>query len=240
MSQRQRHPNCRLSPSQLLATLCLTLAMLGSSGCIVPHIGRALEGRHGPIYQIEDRSTLVFVEVDEQAQYLMGDPRIPRLVAARTGNRLVHDGRLSDVVDHDRIYDMAARMGSQFYEDRPPIDAIGRHVGAEQVIIINIESARLRQEPGLLEPQILSRVRVIQTDPYRRLFPVSADLPEDPRFQPEGYEVVSELPQSLDDEMPPERMNRVTQLMGEVVARDVSRLFIRWDEDDERHRVGNY
>ncbi len=230
----------RRGSHRLAAIVALLAVALPLGGCILPHIGRALEGRRSPVYVLEDRPTLVFVEIGERAQHLMGDPRLPRLIAARTGGRLVHYKRLNTVIDHSRVYDLAAKMGRRFYEERPAIDAIGRHVGAEQVIIIQVEAARLRQEPGMLEPQVVSRVRVIQTDPYRRLFPVDPDLPDDPRFQPEGHEVVSELPRSLDDDLTPERHNRVTQLMAEVVARDVARVFMYWDVDDEGGSIGRY
>ncbi len=207
-------------------------SLLAGAGCAVPVVARALGGPETvkAVYELQDRKTLVFVQVDDAAEDLLGGAKLKAQIGDRTGDYLVNQEVLTEFIPQMKVHELAADLGDKF--ERMPVNEIGRRLGAEQVILVTVKEAALRKHPGLLEPTARTTVRVIEPWPYKRLFPVDELSPDDPRIQPPGHMVRTELPRRQNDILTPEETANWMTILAEGVAQDVSRVFYDWKKDD--------
>ena len=147
------------------ALLALSPAMLG--GCeVAGWAAQAIPKKVKATYVLPDRPTLVMVDDPDRR---LRDPSLPRYIATEISNALAQHSAVTKVVAPDTIDALMIKLGDDF--DRSGIDQIGREVGAEQVVHVHVESAKLYPEPGLLQPQAVVQVKVIDVVNRRRLFP---------------------------------------------------------------------
>ncbi len=139
-----------------------------------------------PRYDLADRPTLVLVD-DPGGRLQLAEA--PAVIASRIGFDLQQAGVVSHVVSQQAAVDLAGQLGDQFA--RTPVDAVGRALGAAQVIYVYVDDAALIREPGVLRPRAQVRVKVIDAQASRRLFPSGDDSAAG---LDRGYLVAAELP----------------------------------------------
>ena len=122
-----------------------------------------------------------------------GNPMSSNVLAARVGFELRRSGTISNTISPDRVQRLAATNGVDF--ERMPVDRIGLEVEAKQVIHIHVASVQWRQDPGLWRPTAEVRVKVIDVDAGRRIFPSATSGPNAPDL------VISEVGERVNVEM---------------------------------------
>lgn len=235
--RRRWHRHRRAGRLCAAAILCATVAsgLMLLPGCAAAVVADAIGVNwNKAVYTLEDKPTLVFIQVHPGAMELFGLPDLKARIAAVIERDLSSRGKLTKVLDQSSLHEVAARDPLAF--SRMSIDAIGRRVGAAQVVIVDIEQAVLRSQPGIVEPYVQSRVRVISTDPARRLFPVDPHQPNDPSMQPAGHAVITEMRPRQIVELEARERSMIVRALAELVARDVARKFYNWNPNDPVHQ----
>lgn len=218
------------SKRRVLGMLCLSVFLL-LPGCAAGLIDNIRAGTHQPVYEVIDQPTLVFVQVRQQAAPALGHMTLRNAVAAQIERDLKDKKLIQTFIDHGEIVDLSIEMGDDF--DELAVDEIGRKLGADQVIIVDIESVRFRPHPGLLEPTVNSRVRIIDVNSRQRLFPKAEAFAEDPDLLRPGHPVLTQLARKQDDQVSQEQAARIRRILALAVGQDVGRLFYKWNERDE-------
>lgn len=202
----------------IIAPLLLTAAGLALTGCeIWGFLASGFDPKMVPArHELLDQPTLILV--DDPQQRLGGTTR-PAVVANRLAYELTQQEVLTRIVSQQELADLAAELGDAFAAT--PVDAVGRALGAAQVIYIYVEDVSLRQGPAVLQPRADVRVKVIDAAASQRLFPApqaGADLDR-------GYLVVTELPATT--ELDEARVQRpaILHKLADRAGIDVARLF---------------
>lgn len=155
----------------LLLLMMMMLALLCLPGCeVAGFVAQGIVGDRSKIaHELEDVPTVVLV--DDPNNQLAGASGV---LAERVGYDLVEKNVLKKqhLVSSFKVRDLQARLGEAFYKS--PIDQIGRELGAEQVIHVNVEEAGLIADPGVVQPTGTVAVKVISVTDARRVFPADA------------------------------------------------------------------
>lgn len=219
--------------TRLALALLLALVWASLSGCVVAAIDNALnQGMHDAVYELQDVPTLVFVQLPPEGGELMVGPVHRERIAAAVTYELERNKIVKEVIPMIRVHELSAKMGRTFQEKPPSIHAIGQALGAQQVVIVDVISDRLRSTPGFIEPEVELNVRVIGVSPYKRLFPAHSSVADDPRVQPVGASLTVKMDQVHDSDPDPQQIARIAERLALMVGRDVARMFYRWDERD--------
>lgn len=174
-----------------------------------------------------DKSAVVFV--DDRANVL--PTRASRRRVAQSAERTLLDGKAvgkADIIGSDAILSIAAqeRFG------RPTgIAEIGKAAGAQTVIYATIDSFGLAPSGQELAPIATARVKVIDVESRRRLWPgsdrewmpVTARLPIRPATAPRDTSARAKL----EDEL------------SEFLGVSIARLFVEYVPEDVAQRVGD-
>lgn len=215
-----RHPLGRLLPG--LAAVAW-MALLG--GCELASFvtQAAIDPKVKCLYEIQDRPTLVLV--DDPAK-LLGDPALAGVIADRIRRELRDTKAVATLVEPVRLRDEQARLGEAYATT--PVDQLGRNVGAEQVIHVEIVEMQLEPAPGILRPKATTRVKLIDAKAGERLFPPTqmGQAASGVSPQPLGQPVVSELFYQQLPEDTRANLNRVVRTLADRIGRDVSWVFV--------------
>ncbi len=159
-----------------------------AAGCVpMGYLASGFDAQQVPArYSLADRPTLVLVD-DPAGRFRI--PGASAVAAGRIGFDLRERGVLAHVVDQQEVADLTTELGERY--GRTPVDAVGRALGAEQVIYVYVDMVSLHQEPGMLRPQAQVYVKVIDAAASRRLFPSSE---ADTGALDRGYLVAAALP----------------------------------------------
>jgi len=166
-----------LQRRRLLIATCATMlvaVVLGISGCEAPAfvLTNVVPQTIPALYEPEDKPTVVFVD----------DPRrkLPNLqmngiLANHIGHNLKREEVITDVIPPNMI-DSLALNNTDF--NTWAIDKVGRRAGAKQVIYVLVEEFDLGEDTKDIayKPTISVRVKVVDVDTGRRLFPESDEL----------------------------------------------------------------
>jgi len=208
------------SPARLLAT-CLALALpLAAGGCkwagflaqgVVPDMVEAQ-------YPLKDRPTLVLVEQAE-APRPQAEP-IDGATASMIRFSLEENEVLTDPIPFETLERVKRELGEAW--GTTAIDRIGRMAGAAQVIHVRITSVRYQSDPGMLRPEATARVRLIDVDAGRRLFPSSERQDQAAR---DGHPVQVRLPprHTLDHDR--SALYTLSRTLARHLGAEVARLF---------------
>ena len=126
--------------------------------------------------------------IDQRTIVLVDDPRrlIPSIqtigfVSHGAGQILKDEEIISEFVPNNAVDDL--RLNDPDFANWP-IDRIGRHLGASQVIYVLVEQFYLRDSDGVYRPAAVMRIKMVDAETGKRLFPTD---------NPDGYPVVSRL-----------------------------------------------
>ena len=208
--------------SVLLACALVGLATTGG-GCAMANIMDAVSpARVEPEYELADRPTVVFVEVDGAGAGILNDPTLVALMAARATHDLRIEAELTQVIDPVQVLRAQADLDARRRPGDPPVavDRIGRAAGAEQVVWVRITEARLRRQPGMYQPYYVATYVVLDVQARARLFPAPEFPGADP---PPPRQFGGELQRRLDDQVEPSQESALLTRMAEIIGRDIAR-----------------
>lgn len=159
-------------------------------GCtLFTFIGEIFPKKAPAIYELPNVSTVVLVEDPNNA---FPDPALPGVIASQIVYGLKTEGDFKSVLSPEKLHDYMVAKGEEF--PKIPLDQIGRDLGAKQVISVVVEYASLNAEPGVYRPAMGVRVKVIDADKSKRLFPALGEAKlVDPSVETRGYPVADKM-----------------------------------------------
>ncbi len=174
----------------------------------------AVDAQYTPVKQ----ATLVLVEnyQDQDASAVDGDT-----VARAVGDRL-HDHADLDVVDPDKVALLRTDEAGHFRDLSIP--AVGRAVGAKQVVYVNLVESDTSADPtgAAVHATATARVRVVDVATGNVLWPAG---------QPRGTELTAKMDYDRSDS--PAGANMRGQLLSQL-SDEIGKLFYKWKPDTEQ------
>lgn len=215
----------QLRPYPMLLTLAF-LAALG--GCEAPAFiaeTAGIGGKVKPVFDLPNRPTLVLVD---DPQNHLGDPTLRTVIAANVAHHLADQKVItSKPIAGKEVTELAARVGQDAFS-RMPIAQVGRELGAEQVLYIDVEAVSLQPAPGMYRPTASLEIKVVDVATNTRLYPEPPPL-EDPTAPKRGRSLTVQLrydktlraqSRGLDAEM--------ARRLAERIGLEVARLFYEY------------
>ncbi len=169
-------------------------------------------------FALSDRPTVVFVDDPEN---ILPARRLRRLIGDRVAQELMVKKLVSITISSA---DAMAVAGRERFGEQMPIDAIGRAVGAEQVLFINMVAFSLSPEGITPRPSGACQVKVIDVTNRERLFPT-----EDSGFaSSSGYPVQVAMRQvSLERYRTTSSRRRINEQLANEIADQITKVFYR-------------
>ena len=157
---------------RLLVILAALLTVLLSTGCNIAGGVAYIVGGPPKIdaeYPLADRPTVVFVD-DRGNTISTSNARSIRLEIADVVSRelMVKKVLTETISPRDAL---SAALARDRHGDLMPMDAIGRDVGAEQIIYVEMLAFTDRPDGATPRPTAICRVRVLDVTEQRRLYP---------------------------------------------------------------------
>ena len=180
---------CQRTLTAIASCLCVLLGvgLCCSVGCnVLGFAAQVFPQKVKAIYRLEPRTTVVLT--DDPANHL-GEPALSRSISEQVGSALAENDAAGPIVSVERVDALSVSLGTDW--DRVGIDQVGRALGAELVVHVHVDSARVFPQPGLLQPTATVLVKVIDVTHRKRLFPASAAGGDRPGFElsPRGHAV---------------------------------------------------
>jgi len=167
-------------------------------------------------YQLPAAHTLVLVD-DPQRAF-----RNATSLNTITADAIYHMSQEQRVdasfVSARQLVDLRAEQNEAF--NTMPIDQIADMVDAQQVVQIEIGSARLNAQPGIFRPEATVYVKVIDTASGVRLWPKPGPLSSEPEA-PRGQPILIELPSVTSTQLrvdPSKLENDLARAIGKQAA----------------------
>ncbi|TVQ50913.1 MAG: hypothetical protein EA377_13615 [Phycisphaerales bacterium] len=159
--------------SLLISATALWAILLMTAGCNIVGPVAAVVAGPGSIeaeYRLEDRPTVVFVD---DRKNTMNPIALRRVIADRVTEELMRRNLVTQMISPTDAMNYAAAHDSA--KNVIPVDVVGRAVGAEQVIFIEMlgfaDQTAEQRSRGVASFQ----VRVIDVENRERLFPTSGN-----------------------------------------------------------------
>ncbi|MEZ6212449.1 MAG: hypothetical protein R3B46_14605 [Phycisphaerales bacterium] len=168
----------------------------------------------------EDRSTVIFIDdpmnlVPRRALRTQIGQAAERHILEK---KLVSSSKLVSTISIMR----AASGGGELSEDQPSVVDLGRRVGAEVVVYIQVTKFTLSNEPSHLSPVAGGVLKVIDTVENKRLFP------EDVGGYPFGFDLPDRTDQTS---LSPAERNQWERSLADEFGRGIAQLFYTHERD---------
>lgn len=210
----------RMNMSLQWVSLCLLLAAV--AGCnIVGAVQYATMGppRQEAQYVPEKRPTVVFVENYQAPSQVALDADAFTALMAR---ELMANG-VVPVVGQEELFELRERKGPEAFA-KMRISEVGRAVGAEQVLYIELLSSRVEEAAGgLTKARMAARLKLVDVETGRTLWPEDMS---------NGFPVAYETPMAKREETV--SLKTVREEMLRTMARRTARLFYSWKPADAK------
>ncbi len=203
----------RLLTLQVAVRSALLAMLIVLSGCEV--VGYPIQVIAGParipaVHELADRPTVILVD-DPVGK--LPERALANLLADRIGNRLLEADALEQVIPSTLV--------QQLRQDEPEfgnwaIDRVGRSVGAEQVVYVLVQDFQLTEEQLVMRPTIAMRIKVVDVDSGRRLFPVNDQM---------GYAIGHELVYEQMSDAPATAKQLLARRLIEEAGQRIAKLF---------------
>ncbi|MCX5660910.1 MAG: hypothetical protein NTW19_14490 [Planctomycetota bacterium] len=203
--------------------LLAALALLPfCSGCTIFNIfGQVFPPKAPAIYELPKASTVVLVEDPNNA---FPDPALPGVIASRIIYDLKTEGDYKEMVSPEKLHDYMVSKGEAFA--KIPLDQIAKDLEAKQIISVVVEYASLNAEPGVYRPAMAVRVKVIDADKSKRLFPALGEAKlVDPSIETRGYPVTDTMFYQISSETGRSEASVVMRRQADRLGRNVGWLF---------------
>jgi len=202
-------------------TAVLVTAVLGCAGC--GGVGALMHMAFGPpavdaLYTPPKQPTLVLVEnyQDQDAGSSDGDT-----IAREVGDQL-HEHAELDVIDPDKVVPLRSEQPAAFHDMSIP--AVGRAVGAKQVVYVNLVEDESSPDPtgGAVHATATARVRLVDATTGKVLWPAG---------EPRGHELTANIDYDRSDSAQGAGMrgDMLSQLSDQI-----AKLFYKWKPDTEK------
>lgn len=171
------------------------------------------------VFELPDRPTVVFVD---DRKNLVTPTTLRRVIANRVSRDLMLKKVLTTTIESVDAMVIARQNDTDEYV--MPMDAIGRAVGAELIIYVEMLDFRERPDPYTPKPRGVCSVRVIDVVNHIRLFP-----PADAEGSSHPLEVIM-------DAVNPEQFasrasrNQVALALAEQIGMETARLFYTYTD----------
>ncbi len=191
---------------------CLLMMIL--AGCNVigaVHYAAVGPPRQPALFELKQVPTVVLVENYEAPSVgILDSDRLAMLLT-----RELQNNTTIELVPSERVAQLREQQRQAF--SRMRISEIGKAVGAEQVIYVNLVRSEVEQTAGLLKASVAARVKVVDATSGRLLWPPDSA---------EGYPVSHETPMVRPDEKVTHQTIRAEMI--DTMAVRISRLFHSW------------
>lgn len=222
----------RVGVRRAIALACAALALLTFAGCnVVAPFAYLVEGppKVPARHQLDpDRATVIFIDDLEN--------NLPRRSLSDMTGRIAEETLLRQgIVSSDYlITNRAARQvaAADTSANRTSIVDVGRAVGAEVVVYVDIESFGLTAANAQLAPEARARVKVLDAASNERIWPTSDDghpLVAQTNTRPE-FAVISR-----------DERYRIEEVLANELGTELARLFFEHERErleDRRDRIG--
>ncbi len=206
------------------ALVAATGAALGSCNIVGP--AAYLIGGQTKVdaqYALSDRPTVVFVD---DPNNLLPDRSLRRLIGDKVSQELMVRNLVTTTISPA---DALAVAGRERFGEQMPIDAIGRAVGAEQVVFIDMVSFSLTPDNVTPRPVGACQVKVIDVTNRERLFPT----PDGEFRGSSGYPVQVAMRQiSLDRYRTTSSRRSIREQLANEIADQITKVFYRHVPDE--------
>lgn len=213
-----------MTPRSMLVWTVLLLFTLALSAC---NVGvPALYILHGPpkieaVTELDaSRPTVIFIDdpmnvVPRKALRTQIGQAAERLILEKN---LVEKSNLVSTISIQR----AAAGGSELGEDQPSVVDLGRRVGAEIVVYVQVTKFSLAREPSHLSPVAGGVVKIFDTVNNKRAWPDDAG----------GFPFGVELPDRTDQtSLSPAQRNQWERSLADEFGRGIAQLFYTRERD---------
>lgn len=157
----------------------------------------------------------------------LGNPTHTGVIAQRMFFDLVQGKKLTpeQVIDYQYVRDLEAKLGTDF--ERTPVDQIGKMLGADQVIHVNIDFVQMSVQPGIIEPKAIVTLKVIDVNKSERLFPPPSPVTNIDSLETSkrGYRITVELPRKVMMEVDDSTQNLLLRTLSEQIGYQAARVF---------------
>ncbi len=197
--------------------VALLLAAAAMTGCQLFAVAAvAFPPKIKPIYELQDRPTLVMVEDPNER---LGDPALIGVIADQIDYQFAGNKVIKQIISPTKLHDLMESAGDSFAS--MPLDRIGRELGAKQVVNVVVESASLHASQGYFQPEMVVRVKVIDVD-KGRLFPPAEAIDDTADVSKLGYPVHDNLRYQMMSESGRSdggaAMHRLSERIGDATA----------------------
>lgn len=174
-------------------------------------------------YALSDRPTVVFVDDPEN---ILPDRSLRRLIGDKVSQELMVRELITTTISPADALAVARR---DRFGQKMPIDAIGRAVGAEQVVFIDMVSFSLTPDNVTPRPVGACQVKVIDVTNRERLFPTA-----DGGFRgASGYPVQVAMRQiSLERYRTTSSRRSIREQLANEIADQITKVFYRHVPDE--------
>lgn len=170
-------------------------------------------------FTLPDRPTVVYVD---DRQNLISPSGLRRVMADRASSDLMEHKALTETISSRDAMALVTRQDR--HSDLIPIDQIGRDVGAEQVIYVEVLSFRDSPDNYTPRPMGSCSVRVIDVTNRVRLYPAEGEQPR----------VLQVAMRAVSTEMYRSRATRskLRQALAEEMGSHIAKLFYRHEKTE--------
>jgi hypothetical protein len=227
----------RLKQFGLLA--CLLITMLSLAGCeAFAFFTQVISPEKTPaVFDLPVRRTVILVD-DTSNQ--LGDPTHTGVIAQRMLFDFVQSKKLTQeqTVSYRFVRDLEGKLGTEF--ERTPVDQIGRELGADQVIHVNIDYVQMSVQPGIIEPKAIVTLKVIDVNKAIRLFPEPSPVTDIDGLETSkrGYRITVELPRVVMMEIDSGTQNLLFRTLSEQIGYTASRVFYKHPAEEDAQGPG--
>ncbi len=224
-----------IQPLKQTCLACLLLTMLFSiSGCeAFAFFTQVISPEKTPaVFDLPPVRTAILVD-DTSNQ--LGDPNHTGVIAQRMIFDFVQSQKLTQeqTVNYRFVRDLEGKLGTDF--ERTPVDEIGRTLGADQVIHVNIDYVQMSVQPGIIEPKAIVTLKVIDVNKAVRLFPEPSPVSdiEGLETSKRGYRISVELPRSVMMDVDSGTQNLLYRQLAEQIGYQAARVFYKHPAEED-------
>ena len=207
-------------PSAIAAALAAAALLAGGCNMAVPalYVIQGPQKRPAQFTLPEDRKLVVFVDDREN---VVSRLQLRAQLADDVGSRIQQEELVREVVSGRELIAYVRRVETA--SRRVPIDELGKVVGADLVLYVEMDAFTLSADGASATPVASAYVKVVDLKEKRRIFPADGD---DPR----GFPVSSEV-KNMDVEMyrTSAARRKAEDLLERQFAEEVARIFYEHD-----------
>lgn len=208
--------------NRLISLIAFLVSSLVASGCNIVGPAAYIVGGPGSIdaeHALADRPTVVFIDDREN---IVNPTSLRRLIAEKVSQDLMTRKVVMRTISPHDAMSLASRHDT--HKDVMPVDAVGRAVGAEQIVYV--EMLVFQDSEGQVpRPVAACRVRVIDVENRERLYP--------PRDAERPFRVLEVRMREVNPDLYRSRATRyqISESLANELGDRIAKLFYKHERD---------